>query len=150
MGTFKSTKTYKSTKGFSCCFRQFKATSHCRFLHGYSLEIYLEFEAKELDERNWVVDYGGLKDLENKFRKYFDHKTLIDINDPHIEWFETGQDLGLLDLVILEDGVGSEMFALKVYKLTSEWLNDSEYAGRCEITKVEIKEHDSNSAFYVP
>jgi len=41
MGKFKSTKTYKATKGFSCCFRQFKATSHCRFLHGYSLEINL-------------------------------------------------------------------------------------------------------------
>ena len=32
------------------------------------------------------------------FKDTFDHKTLIDKNDPHIEWFETGQDLGLLEL----------------------------------------------------
>ena len=41
MSKFKSTKTYKSNKGFSCTFRQFKATSHCKYLHGYSLEINL-------------------------------------------------------------------------------------------------------------
>ena len=44
MGTFKSTKTYKTSKGLSCCFRQFKANSHCQYLHGYSLEISVEFE----------------------------------------------------------------------------------------------------------
>ena len=82
--------------------------------------------------------------------KYFDHKTLIDINDPHIEWFETGQDLGLLELVILEDGVGCEMFALKIHKLANDWLINSEFANRCEITKVEVKEHDTNSAIYLP
>jgi len=150
MGNFKSTKTYKASKGFSCCFRQFKAKSHCRFLHGYSLEIKLEFAAKNLDERNWVVDFGGLKDLEKNFKDTFDHKTLIDKNDPHIEWFETGQDLGLLELVILEDGVGCEMFAYKIYKITKKWLDKSEFFNRCTITKVEIKEHGSNSAIYIP
>mgnify|MGYP001194696576 CR=1 FL=1 len=150
MGNFKSTKTYKASKGFSCCFRQFKAKSHCRFLHGYSLEIKLEFEAKNLDERNWVVDFGGLKDLEKNFKDTFDHKTLIDKNDPHIEWFETGQDLGLLELVILDDGVGCEMFAYKIYKITQDWLKESEFANRCSISKVEVKEHGSNSAIYIP
>tara|TARA_Y100000361_G_scaffold140794_1_gene145239 strand:- start:248 stop:700 length:453 start_codon:yes stop_codon:yes gene_type:complete len=150
MSKFKSTKTYKSNKGFSCTFRQFKATSHCKYLHGYSLEINLEFEANALDERNWVVDFGGLKDLENKFRETFDHKTIIDKNEPHIEWFKTGQSLGLLDLVILDDGVGCEMFALKVYKITEKWLNDSEFEGRCKVTKVEVSEHGANSAIYLP
>ena len=92
MGLFKSKKTYTSSKGLSCCFRQFKAESHCKYLHGYSLQISVEFKATELDERNWVVDFGGLKNLEQEFKNYFDHKTLIDKNDPHIKWFETGQD----------------------------------------------------------
>ena len=68
MGTFKSTKTYKTSKGLSCCFRQFKANSHCQYLHCYSLEISVEFEAKNLDERNWVVDFGGLKKFEQEFK----------------------------------------------------------------------------------
>ena len=150
MSQFKSTKTYKASKGFSCCFRQYKAKSHCRFLHGYSLEIKLEFSAINLDDTNWVVDFGGLKKLEQKFIETFDHKTLIDKSDPHIEWFKTGQDLGLLELVILDDGVGCEMFAYKIYKLARDWLADSEFNNRCFITKVEVKEHDSNSAIYLP
>ena len=66
MNNFKSTKTYKSSKGFSCCFRQWKADSHCKYLHGYSLEISIQFEALNLDKRNWVVDFGGLKELEKE------------------------------------------------------------------------------------
>ena len=150
MALFKSKKTYTSSKGLSCCFRQFKAESHCKYLHGYSLRISVEFQATELDDKNWVVDFGGLKNLEKEFKQYFDHKTLIDKNDPHIEWFETGQDLGLLDLVILEDGVGCEMFAYKIYKITKEWLENSKFYGRCDITKIEVKEHDSNSVIYLP
>ena len=77
-------------------------------------------------------------------------RTIIDKNDPNFEWFNMGYSLGIIDLVVLEDGVGCEMFALKVYKLATEWLNDSEYAGRCDITKVEVREHGANSAIYLP
>ena len=150
MALFKSKKTYTSSKGLSCCFRQFKAESHCKYLHGYSLGIVVEFKATELDDKNWVVDFGGLKNLEKEFKQYFDHKTLVDKNDPHLEWFETGQDLGLLELVILDDGVGCEMFAYKIYKITKAWLEKSKFKGRCDITKIEVKEHDSNSAIYLP
>ena len=150
MSTFKSTKTYTASKGFSCCFRQFKANSHCKYLHGYSLEISIEFKANELDERNWVVDFGGLKELEKEFRKTFDHKTLVDIKDPNIDWFVTGEKLGLLQLIILEEGVGCEMFAYKIYKITKDWLINSRFKNRCEITKIEVKEHGANSAIYLP
>ena len=150
MAIFKSKKTYTSSKGLSCCFRQYKAESHCKYLHGYSLGIAVEFKATKLDDKNWVVDFGGLKNLEKEFKQYFDHKTLVDKNDPQLEWFETGQDLGLLDLVILEDGVGCEMFAYKIYKITKEWLEKSKFQGRCDITKIEVKEHDSNSVIYLP
>tara|TARA_R100000231_G_scaffold55987_2_gene46630 strand:- start:355 stop:807 length:453 start_codon:yes stop_codon:yes gene_type:complete len=150
MAIFKSKKTYTSSKGLSCCFRQFKAESHCKYLHGYSLGIAVEFKATELDDKNWVVDFGSLKNLEKEFKHYFDHKTLVDKDDPHLEWFETGQDLGLLDLVILDDGVGCEMFAYKIYKISKKWLEDSKFQGRCEITKIEVKEHDSNSVIYLP
>ena len=150
MSIFKSKKTYTSSKGLSCCFRQFKAESHCKYLHGYSLGIAVEFQAKELDDKNWVVDFGGLKNLEKEFKQYFDHKTLVDKNDPHIAWFKMGENLGILKLIILEEGVGCEMFAYKIYKITKEWLEKSKFQGRCDITKIEVKEHDSNSVIYLP
>ena len=57
---------YQSTKIIelgSCAFRQWRADSHCKFIHGYRLVAKFWFECEKLDERNWVVDFGGLKEL---------------------------------------------------------------------------------------
>ena len=53
----KSTKTYGNDRGFSCAFRQALADSHCSLVHGYSLGFRFEFEAIELDDKNWVYDF---------------------------------------------------------------------------------------------
>lgn len=60
MARFFSIKKYGHERGLSAAFRQWRADSHCKFLHGYSLEFEFEFGAHELDERNWVVDFGGI------------------------------------------------------------------------------------------
>ena len=58
MAKFQSTKLFD---GFSCVFRQWKAEdTHCKYLHGYALSFRIWFEG-ELDERNWVWDFGGMK-----------------------------------------------------------------------------------------
>ena len=58
---------YVSTKVIelgSCAFRQWRADhSHCHYLHGYQLKAKYWFGCKELDNKNWAVDFGGLKDL---------------------------------------------------------------------------------------
>ncbi len=47
--------------GYSTVFRQWKAEdTHCRFLHGYAISFRVWFEG-ELDHRNWVWDFGGMK-----------------------------------------------------------------------------------------
>ena len=57
-----STKTYGHEEGLSAVFRQPNAThSHCSLLHGYSLGFRLVFSAEVLDDKNWVVDFGGLR-----------------------------------------------------------------------------------------
>ena len=55
-----STKKYGHERGYLHVFRQWNKIGHCRFIHGYSLEFEFKFGANELDERNWVVDFGGL------------------------------------------------------------------------------------------
>ena len=42
------------------------------------------------------------------------------------------------------------MFAYKIYKITKDWLINSKFKNRCEITKIEVKEHGANSAIYLP
>jgi 6-pyruvoyltetrahydropterin/6-carboxytetrahydropterin synthase len=131
----------------SCAFRQFRAESHCRLLHGYSLAFKFIFESDELDVRNWVVDFGGLKPLKGILEDTFDHKTVVAEDDPHLEWFEKGAKLGVLDLVVVP-AAGCEKFAEMVYEVTEQWLHDAGYGGRVRLRSVEVSEHGANSAIF--
>lgn len=142
-----STKTYGHEVGFSCAFRQWRAESHCRLLHGYSLAFKFVFKAEELDVRNWVVDFGGLKNLKGILEDTFDHKTIVAEDDPHLAWFQEGQRLGTLDLVVLPAG-GCERFAEYVYEVAEQWLHDAGFSPRCSLVSVEVSEHGANSAIY--
>jgi 6-pyruvoyltetrahydropterin/6-carboxytetrahydropterin synthase len=145
---FQSTKRYGHEAGFSCAFRQWRADSHCNLLHGYALAFKFVFEAEDLDVRNWVVDFGGLKPLKAMLEDTFDHTTVVAVDDPQIEWFRQGDKLKTLRLVEVEAG-GCEKFAELVYQVTEQWLKDAGYGDRVHLVSVEVSEHGANSAIYV-
>ena len=101
MGKFTSTKVIPLG---SCAFRQPLADSHCRFLHGYRLQAKFWFSCNYLDNKNWVVDFGGLKPFKTALEEIFDHKTVIWSKDPQIETFKLMADQGIIELVTLEQG----------------------------------------------
>ena len=88
MSRFISTKVFD---GFSTVFRQWKAeTTHCKYLHGYGVSFKLWFEG-ELDERNWVWDFGGMKRAKGQidnmspktwFDWLLDHTMIVAEDDP--------------------------------------------------------------------
>ena len=143
---YQSTKTYGHNIGLSACFRQPNAHSHCKFLHGYSLQFKFVFQARELDERNWVVDFGGLKPLKAWLEDSFDHKVVLDKRDPYLSTFKILEDQGLADLNIV-DGVGVEKFAEHAFRFANA-LVDKMTDGRCWVESVECSEHGANSAIY--
>jgi len=143
MSKFRSTKVIELG---SCAFRQPKASSHCKYLHGYRLVAKFLFGCNELDEKNWVVDFGGLKGLKNKLEDQFDHTTVISSEDPHLDTFKELHEKGIIDLRIM-DGVGIEKFAEFCYNLASSFIEDMT-DGRCWVEKVEVWEHEKNSAIY--
>ena len=146
-----STKTYGHEVGLSCAFRQPRAHhSHCSKIHGYALSFKFVFGCYYLDDNNWVVDFGGLKSLKAALVDSFDHKTVIDVNDPHLEWFEEGAQRGVLDLVLMQNGVGCEKFAEHAFKLAQLALQDMyPDSGRVWVESCECAEHGANSAVYV-
>jgi 6-pyruvoyltetrahydropterin/6-carboxytetrahydropterin synthase len=146
--TFQSTKTYGHNIGLSAAFRQWRAKSHCHYLHGYALAIKLVFETDELDARNWCVDFGSLKSLKGWLEDTFDHKTVVASDDPEIEWFREGQKRGLLDLVELP-ACGCEKFAEFVFGATETWLEANGYTPRVRLVSAEVMEHGANSALYL-
>lgn len=145
--SFISTKTYGHEIGLSACFRQHRAESHCRLLHGYALAVRFEFETNELDVRNWVVDFGGLKSLKGMLEDTFDHTLLVAEDDPWKDELCALQGLGLARVVVVP-ATGCEQFAKMIFEATEVWLKDAGYAPRCRVRSVEVKEHGANSAIY--
>jgi 6-pyruvoyltetrahydropterin/6-carboxytetrahydropterin synthase len=130
----------------SCAFRQWRATdTHCCKVHGYQLNAKFWFEG-ELDERNWVVNFGGLKELKAELQKQFDHTLCIASTDPLLPIFKELDKQGGCDLRIMPE-VGIEMTAKFCFDVASKHINNIT-SGRCKVTKVEVWEHNANSAIY--
>ncbi len=142
-----STKTYGHNIGLSAVFRQPNADhSHCHLLHGYSLGFKFTFACDHLDNKNWAVDFGGLKPIKAWLEDSFDHKTAIDRADPHIDVFLDLEKKGLIDLRIF-DGVGAEKFAYHAFVFADNLIKEKT-DGRCWVHSVECSEHGANSAIY--
>tara|TARA_R110002012_G_scaffold120660_2_gene270099 strand:+ start:100 stop:540 length:441 start_codon:yes stop_codon:yes gene_type:complete len=142
--TYRVTKTYGNERGLSCAFRQWRAESHCRLIHGYSLGFKLVFEAETLDERNWVYDFGDMGFVKEFLEDNFDHIMMIASDDPR------KQDLYNLDGIaeIRElPVVGCEAFAEYVYSYVNNEVK-RQTDGRVELVSVECFEHGANSALF--
>ena len=152
MGKFQSTKVFD---GFSCVFRQWRADgTHCKFLHGYGVSFRVWFEG-DLDERNWVWDFGGMKRAKGTidgmnpkaWMDYmFDHTMIIAEDDPFLESFKLMNQAGAAQIRILP-AVGAEKFAEYIYNKLQEFVNQ-ETEGRVKVVRVEFMEHGRNTAIY--
>ena len=149
---FISTKVFD---GFSCVFRQWKADgTHCRFLHGYGVSFKVWFQG-ELDERNWVWDFGGMKRAKTQidgmnpkaWMDYmFDHTLIIAEDDPMLESFKRMDEAGVAQVRIVP-ATGAERFARFVFEKIDSFVKE-ETEGRVKVLKVEFMEHGKNSAIF--
>jgi 6-pyruvoyltetrahydropterin/6-carboxytetrahydropterin synthase len=152
MGKFQSSKLFD---GYSTVFRQWTAEgTHCKFLHGYAVSFRVWFEG-ELDERNWVWDFGGMKRAKNTIDgmnpkmwmdHMFDHTTIIAEDDPHLNFFEGMHIKGIIQLRIIP-ATGAEQFAKYIYDKVNAFVLE-ETNNRVRVTQVEFSEHNKNSAIY--
>jgi 6-pyruvoyltetrahydropterin/6-carboxytetrahydropterin synthase len=149
-----STKVFD---GFSTVFRQWNATTtHCQYLHGYGVSFKLWFEG-DLDERNWVWDFGGMKRAKGKidgktpkawFDYMFDHTMIVAEDDPFLNSFLKMGEAGAAQVRVVS-AVGAERFAEFIYNKVNPFIV-KETEERVKIIRVEFKEHGKNSAIYEP
>ncbi|MFO7567826.1 MAG: 6-carboxytetrahydropterin synthase [Enhygromyxa sp.] len=138
---------YRSTKRFTnlpCAHRTHSHKGHCRFVHGYSRSFKFYFEASELDEHGFVVDFSSLKELRGWLEHMFDHTLLISEDDPEREFFEEMHRRELCDLRVVPS-VSMEGTAKLVYSYANE-LVSKQTCDRAWVAKVEVHENDKNSA----
>lgn len=144
-----STKTFGHEVGLSCAFRQPKALhSHCHLLHGYALSFKFVFGCTNLDDKNWVVDFGALKHLKERLAYYFDHTVAVDVSDHAINWFRTADAQGVLLMREFPNGVGCERFAEFAFHQAREFLIKHCLEDRVWVESCECAEHGANSAIY--
>lgn len=141
-----STKTYAHSEGLSCAFRQWRATSHCNLIHGYALQVELVFEADTLDDRNWVQDFGGLKQIKQWLHDNFDHTLCVAEDDPMLSGLKALGAIGLADVRVLPS-VGCEKFSEFIFNHVHSVVSQ-ESNGRVRVRSVEVREHGGNSARY--
>jgi 6-pyruvoyltetrahydropterin/6-carboxytetrahydropterin synthase len=152
MGKFQSSKVFD---GFSTVFRQWKAeTTHCRFVHGYGISFKVYFEG-ELDDRNWVWDFGGMKRattlIDGKQPKawmdyMFDHTMIIAEDDPFKNAFIEMGEAGAAQVRIIP-ATGAEKFSEYIYNKLNEFVK-TETDNRVRVIKVKFMEHGKNAAYY--
>jgi 6-pyruvoyltetrahydropterin/6-carboxytetrahydropterin synthase len=141
---------YRSTKSFyhlPCAHRQWRDDGHCQFVHGYDRSIHMVFQCTALDDKMWVMDFGGLKQVKAWLEDLFDHTLLINEDDPEKAFFEDMDKRGLCKLRIMPN-IGMEGSAKYVFDYMEKWLL-KETAGRVQIYSVECRENEKNSAVYL-
>lgn len=143
-------KNYRSTKrftGFSACFRQHAADSHCRFLHGYGLEFKITFQTDQLDHRNWCFDFGNCKEIKAFLENLFDHKTVVAKDDPMLDVFTQMSGQMIVQLRVV-DSIGCEKFAELVARHVNKMVGVMTLH-RVSVLKVKCIENRNNSATYI-
>jgi len=109
----------------------------------------------ELDHRNWVWDFGGMKRAKGTIngmqpKDYFtwllDHTTVIAEDDPFLELFKQMDKDGIIQLRILP-ATGCEQFAKYLNTIINDFVI-AETNGRVKVVKVEVYEHERNTASY--
>ena len=144
---YRVTKTYGHDLGLSACFRQWRAQSHCAFLHGYALSFKLTFESTVLDENGWVINFGGLKIVKSWLEDRFDHKLQVALDDPDYARLMELARIGLAKVTVSEK-VGCEAFAKQTWDFVENFLTKNGYSPRVSLVEVEVREHGANSAIY--
>jgi hypothetical protein len=93
------------------------------------------------------MDFGGLKDLKSILEANFDHVLVVAGDDPQLGLFKQLAAADAAKLLIMDEGVGIEKFAEKVFKIANEFVKERTN-DRVNVARVEVWEHEKNSAIF--
>lgn len=124
----------------------------CSKFHGYGRYVQFTFIG-EVDDKSWIVDFGSLSFIKQWLETNWDHKLLLSSDDPLLEKFRELETLNAVDIVTLDVTQGWN----PSIEGSCKWVYDSINPeivkmtdGRAQISKVEIWEHEFNTAVYIP
>ena len=113
------------------------------------MSFHFEFETEDLDARDWVMDFGGLRPLKAKLEEWFDHTLLVAKDDPEKELLVSLGKKGIAKIVEV-DQTSCEGIAAFLYEyINTIFLKEYGEQHRIWCSKVEVREKESNMAMKV-
>ena len=88
------------------------------------------------------------KSPKDYFDWLLDHTVIVAEDDPALLDFQDLNNRGVIQLRIVPD-TGAERFAEFLYNKINPFIIE-ETQGRVKVAKIEFKEHNKNSAIYIP
>lgn len=141
---------YTSTKYFHeigpCAYRNWKSDSDCYMLHGYDRSFRFLFGADRLDKQNFVVDFGGLKEIKRQLEEWFDHTVILQADDPLVHTFRQLTNLGHCKLHVFPI-ISCEGLAQYVGEYVDHAIRERTQ-DRAWLISCEMIEAEKNSALY--
>lgn len=131
--------------GYPFAHRQPNHDGHCKLIHGHNWDfiVVIQAEDHQLDENDFVYDFGKFKKLKDWFTEMFDHTCLINESDPLLEKFTTMHEEGMLNLKVVPSA-SAEGLA----KLVFNKINNDFDLGLARLVSVTVREDYKNSAIY--
>lgn len=152
----------KRFDGFAAAHRQHRHDGHCALIHGHNWSFEFTFEALELDENEFVLDFGKLKWLKAYLTEQFDHTLLLNEDDPQLVYLRSVLDNGpcaegtVLAHIVVVPNCGAEGLAKYLHRAVDSRLANPVYCPEAEdyivrqvrVLSVVVWEDDKNSAAY--
>ena len=138
----------KSYRDIPLSHRQPHHRGRCSRLHGHSWAVTLTFEAKELDDNGFVIDFGDLHFLKDWIDLNLDHATALKKSDPLRAECEKLEQMGLLKILWV-DSASCEGIAQFLYH-TFQPMIEVKTKGRVRLQSLHLEEDSKNSATYTP
>jgi len=141
---FTCTKVYRDVP---FAHRQHRHNGNCSFIHGHNWGIGLEFGCKQLDERGFVVDFGGLAYIKTWIDQNLDHACLLAADDPEREALLKSHHKLFKSLIV--PSASTEGIAQFLFNILDPMVR-KESQGRAWLIAVHLYEDSKNSARYQP
>ena len=138
------TKTYRD---IPLSHRQPLHRGRCSRLHGHSWAITLTFEAKEMDDNGFVIDFGDLHFLRDWIDANLDHATALKEDDPMRTSARNLRNRG--PKILWVQSASCEGIAQFLYH-TFQPMIEQKTNGRVRIQSLHLEEDSKNSATYTP
>lgn len=137
------TKSYNNLKAAHA---QWRHEGHCKRAHGENWTIHITFTTLELDDKNFIVDFGGLRGLRDQLEHYFDHTLLLDEDDPQKTLFDALSEAGRAKIHYLPSA-SAEGLSKFVFGLSNDYILNFTN-GRVWVQEVTVEEDCKNTATY--